>query len=755
MRDLATDRDRLYQLDWFHRMLTRERGEGSINPQALDRLARQIADLTAKIAADADRGKDQREDIDDFARDFPDGPPDVAQARSFQPHRVPNGPFYRAADPVVLIQGAGAAALRADAEPLYCTGADAAGAQGELADALGSDQHMGSELQRLLFQSGELEPGKWQQPWTPLYLLWTADYHPVGIAEPDARVLNPDADSEEAGDGKWRFNSRVGRYTRRHTETPRSVRLRGRLPLSPHAVLTLADRTDDLARAHATSAAARTELENLRDSVRGSASGGDLLSQALDGFTDQLLAREAALTRRPRNELAAVLDGAWTHTPLGATIDPSSPDGAAVAQFHPLRSGYALLTELTLVDRHGRSVDLITRDTADRHGSVAVAESMRVSAGSETARNRFQLAPRLPQAARARFDPVAADDDRPLHPQDSASPVCGWVVPDHLNRSLLAHAPDGTLLGELYSTYPEDTAVAWRNRHGTGTGLPDELHPRFRALLTHLLYGRGARLDNLLTLIDDADSTIDPAHPAHGHGGLHAVGRPLALVRANLAIELERPPHVRPTPTNLAASPRNDTALDDRDWPVLLGSPESLDDGLIGYLLDTDADHFFAVQTPGGTRLRPEQQTFTVPAGELRLRATSAGTDTTLSLLVDPRAAVHATTDLLPTAQFPSLHRELTGALPRMEATFRVADLLTADLPFHHDTTALGMPVPTVEPGAWDWLDPLGTPSPILNPGTGPHPGTAPPTVRTGRLRVTFPHVAPTSADGGRTGLSS
>ncbi|RAI24628.1 hypothetical protein, partial [Rhodoplanes serenus] len=45
-----------------------------------------------------------------------------------------------------------------------------------------------------------------------------------------------------------------------------------------------------------------------------------------------------------------------------------------------------------------------------------------------------------------------------------ANPVCGWIVPNHLDRSLALYAPDGSAWGELYLAQrgPDQYAPAWQ-----------------------------------------------------------------------------------------------------------------------------------------------------------------------------------------------------------------------------------------------------------------------------------------------------
>jgi hypothetical protein len=69
-----------------------------------------------------------------------------------------------------------------------------------------------------------------------------------------------------------------------------------------------------------------------------------------------------------------------------------------------------------------------------------------------------------------------------------------------------------------------------------------------------------------------------------------------------------------------------------------------------------------------------------------------------VTMLLDPRAAVNATTSLLPTKSVELPNKYIKKALESMAVTFRVGPLLT-------DSIKVQMPLPNESKGQWAWQE--------------------------------------------------
>jgi hypothetical protein len=192
-------------------------------------------------------------------------------------------------------------------------------------------------------------------------------------------------------------------------------------------------------------------------------------------------------------------------------------------------------------------------------------------------------------------------------------------------------------------------------------------------------------------LLDEALARTDPGEPEDDPLLALLLGRPLALVRAELALELDGLPV---SDQRLEALGNFDTRGFTRvKFPVRLGEAQKDTDGLIGYFIDTpQADTSGAFYPAAGT-------SGTSYPGAIEYGHTLAldcETPLTLTLLMDPRARVHAITGLLPKTSIVLPPRLSSAAKSVREAFFQVAPLLSPG-------GAISMPKPSDDYGKWSW----------------------------------------------------
>lgn len=390
--------------------------------------------------------------------------------------------------------------------------------------------------------------------------------------------------------------------------------------------------------------------------------------------------------------------------------------------------------------------------------TVAVTEVVGHLAMPDTTGCGIQLPPALLQPARLNFTLVSATDDTvvagPAAPAEN--PLCGWVLPSHLDASLLTYDPGGAALGTMSVGYDvqDRTQVLW-------TPLPDSPYvtlAQLAAALPHLglflmaLQQQGAAgFTAFLSTIDESLWATAATAAAFDQDLATLTGAPLALVRARLWLELDGPPYTDPS-WQYTFQPATPSVTGYR-FPVELGRASGLSDGLVGYFVGDDYTRFNvvarAVPSPSA-HLRP------IGVGGRGLDLSFDGLPTTLSMLVDPRAAIHASTAILPTVELTLPQQRVSDALAAMDVMVRVDGALTDQTVAATGATTVLFPTPRQGDGTWIWVEnDAGTWTVYA---TGANDATArlstvPPVLRRGFLRLSSalaggPPGSPRHSDG-------
>ncbi|MEH0628007.1 hypothetical protein [Streptomyces stelliscabiei] len=563
----------------------------------------------------------------------------------------------------------------------------------------------------------------WRQPWLPMHLEYELKYCPTPFQADDTTY--------------WTFNGSRYEWSGRGAQPGggeadlRWLTFKNRAFLTPSAPFVLQKQID---RYLDTYSGAPTEgLLALREEV------GDpgLLSQRLDGFHDWLVQQDGtARTTVHVPEATARLVGDIQSVPEGGPLEPPADDPGT--PFQPVRAGQFAFHDLRIVDRFGRTYDIVNSSNYEQV-SLTLTESVAPDSVLDedlVGTARFvQLGPRLLQGARVRLETVRAVDGQRLSPMARAAtpenPLAGWLLLNHLDQTLVVHGPDGVCLGELRVVKDIDAAddSVWLPLPGSPH--PDVDAQEFEDAMPHLArFVRtlkdkpAAALTGLLDTIDQTlDTILDDAAQEDG-SPLRLIGRPLALVRADLGVELEGPLLSNPSWDQVLGESQEE--YDGYHWPVRLGNEKRLGDGLIGYFAgatgpdqETSYELFHAVMPQGGGGyLTPidKGHGLAVPA-----RTPDQPVKHHLTLLMDPYAAVHATTDILPVTKVQLPDDLVSEAMRRIRASFRLGPLLAAErvdkaeearrARAQEEPTEAGvvLPQPASWHGAWSWAEPRGS----------------------------------------------
>ncbi|MEH0981862.1 DUF3892 domain-containing protein [Micromonospora sp. CPCC 205556] len=490
------------------------------------------------------------------------------------------------------------------------------------------------------------------RPWNPLLLEWSATYLPSPRGAHDWPLGEIDFDLPAV-------------VTEPEPDSGRTLRGRVMLSASAAALLDATIDADDAER--------------------------DLLSGELVGIAEQLRRDTTGLT----------VDAPHAADSAQPPPTPRAPD------FVALRAGFLRLDRARLVDGYGRYLEVLGADVA-QPAPVSHGVTLAVPGHSDLA----ALRPRFTAPARVllRF---ADASGAPRDADAGVSPVCGYLVPSLVDRTLEFFDDKGSGYGRLRPD-PE-TVSAWEEDPGRPATLgappsrflPNPLLARFadrmlavdQAVATARAGGHPAgtaqsALESLLRVLDTTRWTVDVTGRAGDEHLALLLGRPVAVVRAYLKVEVEDP---RQPPENAT-----------RGVPVRLGALSRAQDGLLAYCVGDDMDRLHIVDpavallAPGlpddsGAVSAPGADPITSPYVDTSgVFTINPGLPVPLTLLMVPGSDVHVTVGLLPQKSVGLLREWTAAALSRLSPALRYGPVL-------HDLETTRLPLPQDVRGSWHW----------------------------------------------------
>lgn len=568
-----------------------------------------------------------------------------------------------------------------------------------LAAEMALDKHLqarqgdAGELKRASLREGiEVSPvgvTYWRQPWVPIYAEWT-----LTLATADTAI------GWELGEID--LDPRVGSAAPQlGTRT-----LAGRSLLNSSSARNLATAVDQFLAAESAADQAGTGILSDSDAsdlstLALTASRADVLVGSLTGINDHFLGFDTdAAFAKPEDD------------------DPiTSP--ARLPQ--PMRAGWVRMDTLRLVDAYGRTLDLKNRLSgtalADALETTTIPAGVAATGSSPPA----HLPPRFSTMARMQLRFVdAADDSVDARVDESTrivdrNPVAGWLLPDHGDDALEFFDATGESLGQLFHRGFR-SAVTWEGAPGRpgplGAGPAGDLAgSEHLARLAVALVQRDANerasgqqlpespLGALLRAVDTTLWSADPVGSAGTAPVSVLVGRPIAVVRIKLRLELYDDSHdYALSPADVNARAAAFAAAAERGVTVRLGALSRFDDGVLGCYVDDDYSVFHPILAAVRELARKggPQQGFLDQVGaaaaygdvltadpivvpylqgdpELTVRP---GRDTTLTVLTLAGLGMNATAGVVPRKRL-ELNRSWTdAALQKIVPSFRVGPVL-------------------------------------------------------------------------------
>lgn len=561
--------------------------------------------------------------------------------------------------------------------------------------------------------------GAWpgENPWCSMMLLWEADFHPLLATESASGLVDYPAGFFTENYNLDPDNPRIIGYAPTAggiTVDPATIdfnpddRQSGTLPYNGSAVLSTAS-ADNLRNQLAKYLAHTPDmtLQNIANQLAVT----DVAMQGLSGLNDALLTQQRSLQLSMGVSSTAPLPLRGATRQLTSVvkslsdIDPIAP--LPTGSYNALRAGYVKL-QLQVMDPFGRKRPVQVQNTY-------VADSLTAISGSSAVPGVIYLQPRVVQPTRLLWRWLAADsteyDEMNAHP--ATTPVCGWLLPNHISQGFFIYNAQGNPLGSL-TIRADESGIAWQAAPGNqGTidaTLPTVMqheNPHLRDLAESLGSCSVACFRDFWLACDTAFAQISPLAPESQSGLGVLVGRPLAVVQAALRLERQGLAAVDQSYATLSNGVFTDTdhALGNVQFPVVIGDLQRLDDGLVGYFKtdkqgNFDTSVFYSEAAPGNDPgvVKPSiSNVLLTPAAASAASLPAPQVESKLLMIVDPRTPIHATMGILPTQTLAIPADQYDDLLAGLEFTFPAEPVLRPDSGF-------AMPFPVIAGYNQSWI---------------------------------------------------
>lgn len=544
-----------------------------------------------------------------------------------------------------------------------------------------------------------------ENPWLPFSLKWSVYYYPLCQVKPGGDDYPTDfiTSNFKIGDTNLDY---IGPEV---TPSTQGIELyKNTIFLTPHANINLKKQLSQFIEHHDDDPI----LDEL-NSILAKLDDKPILSQALSGMNESLTMLQKVLQLAVADPQATDVYYNFSNKTVPEAVDVENTSmPLTTIDYNPIRVGLMKIADITLIDVYGRNVKITQPSMVYR------AENMKQTTMKPEL--DVYLPPRITQPARLLFRWLSAlDDTIEMNTHPAATPICGWVLANHLDSSLWVYDNKGNPYGSLILNSKGDK-ILWQCNPGSPYfGLKiDKFFEELGDANPHMkdfvlsLYGTGDAssanyLKSFMQTLDTASLTTEPANFKQYQTNAVLMGRPFALVRASIDLELRGIPAYNQSWVDLKHQvdennmgnfiPGNDYGLTKVDFPVKIGNIPQTEDGLIGYFKDNDYGTFYSpvVTEPTKHVLAPD-------SNNLLVNCDPSTDPLVLSMLIEPRGTIHASTGILPVKNISIPPDQYVDALQRLQLAFLTSPVLTPK-------EQLSMPVPAQTGGFWEWVENDGT----------------------------------------------
>lgn len=365
--------------------------------------------------------------------------------------------------------------------------------------------------------------------------------------------------------------------------------------------------------------------------------------------------------------------------------------------FDPVRTGLLGVFEVSIIDTFGQIQKVYDKSRPNRvevHFSEALKEG--------------HLPPRIAQPARINFRWLSAGHDGlEMNEHPISSPVCGWLVPNNLDDSLMVYDQNGNSLGSIHESVPK-----WRSAPGSSFPIEKNQLPNkhLKKVVEQLL--EIPILSDFMELLESTQDQIDPENFALHTDLALLMGRPIAIVRASVGLEVKGKFAINQDWDSFIAdmisvldpSLPDETTRETNGWehikfPVRIGEHGQLNDGVLGYWLDSAPEAFLST-VPVKESTLPFGSTSNSKGynpNEPNLALSLTDTPKTMTLLMDPRGNAHGSCGILPAKLITIPENQYKPALRKMSISFFTRPLLMPN-------NKVAIPLLNEPDYDWSWL---------------------------------------------------
>ena len=372
--------------------------------------------------------------------------------------------------------------------------------------------------------------------------------------------------------------------------------------------------------------------------------------------------------------------------------------------FNPLRAGY-MDVAFFVVDVYGRKRSLKIQQQVNASSMVSYFNGQQI-------KDVIFVPPRLSQPARLNFRWISNADSsgfQEMNVQPATTPVCGWIVPNHLDESLFFYDELGKALGSIYLD-GNHSKVLWLSAPGNNQTIGKSLQEVFQYedpvlsdLANALMENGPGFFSSFWKAIDDMHNFVNPSNFSQNNDLAVLIGRPVAVTQALLRLEIAGGSQVNQAWNTIDPNNNNYTGV---QFPVILGDLENINDGLIGYFKEGTSGYDFgnfyceAAVSENGVQKPGPKNILITPSPALMSDSyedISKGSMKIL-MLVDPRAAIYATSGIQPICKLEIPANQYVDVISTLEMTFLASPVLRG-------VTGMNIPLAKEEGYQWSWVE--------------------------------------------------
>lgn len=522
----------------------------------------------------------------------------------------------------------------------------------------------------------------WEKnPWHPLFLSWEVTFYPYqktfdkdeGVLEYSEQFVKSSFDLSYGTDGY--FQPKQDAKTSGEPQKYRGHSIVSHLP------------KDSLAQT--LSEYLESQEDPCFEKFQKQLENSTILVQPLSGLNNLFLMRSQSLEIKP-SAIRALTNSHFKNIHEDVANSVGQKTGLGIdegVEHNPIRAGHFKLS-LSLVGLFGQRREI----------SSAHPESPLICAKSLLDGDKPYLPPRISQPARlvTNWLPANHIGEAEMNGEPLSTPVCGWLLPNHLTKELFLYNAEGEILG------------SFGLRNGVPTlspppGKSSDVHLEDQNLLFAQFIVSIKNEEQFNELWKAVEWRSNQIHKqiASAKGNLAVlIGAPIALMQAALRLEVQGIPALNQKDHFYEREgfyQAHTHGFEKVQFPILLGNLSRKYEGLVGFYPSRETGKYAfgslersGLSLPISYPMKTEESSATIQPARKVL------------MLVDPRAPVHITSGILPTQKLEILPIWVEEAMAQMGMSFYIGPILRPRNLQKEDP--LHLPIPTEEGFQCSWI---------------------------------------------------